>query len=690
MKYNHSEFVNRYITEYKDQLSAERVRDLLSFNDNASKDTSMSSGQRLFIKYLYCQGIKPNTKEIFEFSHEFKQGVNVLIADNLKGKSTMLKVIKWGLTGSKIDTIHRWFHHILLSFNVNGRDYTVIIDNTAHIIKFSLYNCETKSLEEVLDNQYLVFTEKGDVNFKEMMQNFFFEEFNYYSLKWTQKKSSKSSLDLAEAHMSWQSYYSSIFLESKDSMSLAYGKQETKIFEMLMGLELTSIINDIKVKREKHSAGKAKSELTNNEYSEDIDSLNNQLAIAKDKYSEYTKNRGLINNIELYNLYKSTLEKYNKEYLRLSYVRKKDEEYSINMYRLNELIRQEKQCIKDVESQITKIKRRIIELNEYVSSKIFFSGLEITSCPNCNTHVQIITPNSDECSCGLCHTVVQKEADSKNITDKVSELEESLTLLESDIRKSSEKKTKLILDLKTIKDAAGKLNLEPLFDLDKTLDQILQFEQQITAASEVQLNSFNAECEAYIKQIGIFEDRISRTKSNQNNQFLNSQTYQLEINLLEKAELELKDIRYAIGNAIILKFRTLMLNVMQYFGFAEIEEVSISKTLDISFRKNNIDDLLPFANLVEGEQLRAKIALYMSLIYLDINEQIGRHPRMLIIDSPTKEEADATYIKGFIDTLLAIDKKYNSQFQMIIGTAEREFEGRFSNERVFQKNEYVF
>lgn len=55
-----------------------------------------------------------------------------------------------------------------------------------------------------------------------------------------------------------------------------------------------------------------------------------------------------------------------------------------------------------------------------------------------------------------------------------------------------------------------------------------------------------------------------------------------------------------------------------------------------------------FEDLSEGEKLRAKIVTLISIIRLDIDYKIRRHPRFIIIDSPGKEEVGTKRFKRII------------------------------------------
>ena len=379
MKHNHSQFIENYIKKYESKLTRDQVVELLSNNENSDKDIPESSGQRLYINYLYFDGVKPENNETFEFSQEFQKGVNIIIADNLKGKSTVLKIIKWCLTGGKIKNINKWFHNILLNFNVNNRDYTVIIDNLPYYVKTKLYRGVISKIEDAENSFESVFIADGESESEHKFQEFFFNELNYYSLKWTQKHSKKNSTELLEANMSWRSYYSSIFLESKDSMSL-YGKQETKIFEMLMGLQLTSILNNVKIKKELLENKKAQSNARESRIIDNPIDYESELNCIRNEYHEYKNtiiNNKVVNTKDLSKAYNELSSRYVAESARLSssnrLLHRNTDEKNMIIERLELITRN----IKEIENRYIKTQKHIDQLKEYIDSKIFFSSLEI-------------------------------------------------------------------------------------------------------------------------------------------------------------------------------------------------------------------------------------------------------------------------------------------------------------------------
>tara|TARA_R110000823_G_scaffold182748_2_gene315478 strand:- start:1030 stop:1425 length:396 start_codon:yes stop_codon:yes gene_type:complete len=131
-----------------------------------------------------------------------------------------------------------------------------------------------------------------------------------------------------------------------------------------------------------------------------------------------------------------------------------------------------------------------------------------------------------------------------------------------------------------------------------------------------------------------------------------------------------------------------MADEIQALGLNSITEVKIDDNFEIYYKQDN--DFVSFDNIAEGEQLRAKISFYLSLIQLDIEFNFGRHTRLLIIDSPGKEEADSKYLEGLAQILNSIESRYGGNLQILIGTAERKLSGILKNQKEFPIDEYVF
>ena len=92
-----------------------------------------------------------------------------------------------------------------------------------------------------------------------------------------------------------------------------------------------------------------------------------------------------------------------------------------------------------------------------------------------------------------------------------------------------------------------------------------------------------------------------------------------------------------------------MLKEVQSFGIISITAIRVTEKFDVKYTQGGEE--ISFEKISEGEQLRAKLAFYLSLIQLDIEDNMGKHTRFLMIDSPGKEEAGKKYMEGLISVL---------------------------------------
>ena len=146
-----------------------------------------------------------------------------------------------------------------------------------------------------------------------------------------------------------------------------------------------------------------------------------------------------------------------------------------------------------------------------------------------------------------------------------------------------------------------------------------------------------------------------------------------QVLLLKFANAKLEEMRTERSQEILENLERLMLKQLNDLGLTHYKKVSINP-VKFTITYSKFGENYTFDKITEGEKLRAKLALYLSLIQLDIQYSIGRHPRFIILDTPAKEEADKRFLEGIKEALLAIDKNFGSQVQIFVGTAERRFE----------------
>lgn len=683
-----SKLINKLQTKYSDMLSKDEIEEMLNIDDTA-EDIPISTGKRLVIEYV-CFGGKKQFGESIKFEEEFSSGINMIIADNLKGKSSVFKVIKTALVGYgdyiKQD-IKKWIEYIILGFRINDKRYTISMLISSRI-KGKLYNCSFKDyiVTGGLPEQ-IVFEASNNTEYEREIQRFFFNQFLYFSMKWTQKSSVKDSNDLIESSSSWKTYFKTIYLESRDSNSF-YGGQDQKTFQVLLSLEHTQLVNRLTVKREllQSDLANQKNAIESFGILKDNSDLQAELNTVNDKLDGIRNSNRSLQLIELKRKrksLKSNISELNKRLTDL-YTEYKTLMHQKDMKeKMFDGFRHE---YNRISNEIIKTKRLINDIHEYLEVGQFFSALEVKYCPSCN-HQVFHSDKEPKNICPLCHeeAIGDSLEEKENYSHKAAELQENIHQLLHEKNLLEEKKKDLLVEISNTESILEEM-LRNISELEKN-DSEEELDRINNLIEKIQSESDDDQEKALIAEQAVLMYKIDK---DDNEQLRISDIDKLEamIELLQDAIVDIDNLRFEKSQTIIDTLKNSMLREIHDFGLTSITDIEIDKKFNVIYIQNGVR--VKFSDIAEGEQLRAKLAFYLSLIQLDIENNHGRHTRFLIIDSPNKEEGDTAYLEGLKEVLNQIQIRYQDQLQIIIGTATREFIGIVKNEKIYGEGEYLF
>ncbi|MFA1738972.1 hypothetical protein [Lysinibacillus fusiformis] len=625
-------------------LSIEEISKLLNIS-NYEKDNPSSQGKRLIIKRLKLSG-KKITGEFIDYDKNFFTGVNVIFADNNKGKSSIFKIIKFALTGDKSSVkkdVYDWIDTILLEFDLNNTTYSVYINLTNTRIRSGLYRSSIDSLiidengyielEDILKN----FEANTEIAFKDKMQKFFFEQFSYYNLSWT--SSTKKSLELIENNTSWKTYYKSIYLESKDYnvlfLNSEFGSQNKKVLEMILGLKYTALIN---------SWNKQHDYLQN--------SINKEIFIEKVQDGNNQEKNEMVTELEKLNIKISEMQEQRKTAFKKTLNIENYKIQSLKLFNLSKEITALNNQAEQLQKEKLQIEKRINNLTEELNFGFFFSNLDIKKCPRCEHEIKPEREISEKTNhkCMLCEDPLdaKNEEDEEILTSKINELSENLTKISAGIERLMEN---------ILQKTEAKIRLESSLNKHEQEVQAYSFEDK-------QIDQLSKLIEKRIE----LEHKLEKKNTENPNAIFEILDHKLKvincaINLLNK-------LRYKESDNILKSLCSLISSQLIRFGQKNIDQVTIKDNLEIIFIQNGKEN--KFSELNEGEQLRAKIAVVLSLILLDVKYSVGRHPRILIIDSPGKEEVISKDLISLASIFKEIEDEYKNDLQIIIGTALEE------------------
>jgi hypothetical protein len=687
-----TKFIEDIAKKYDSTFDIKEIRKLLEA-DIDFLDMPVATGKKLLLDYIKFEGQKSNGEAI-DFSKEFNTGINIIIADNLKGKSTLFKVLKMAFVGDvnsiKAD-VKQWIKRVIIGFRISEKVYSIDISLEKRF-QGILYSTHWKKIiEDMVGVDDIVFEANSNKNYCEEIQKFFFNQFSYYSLKWTQKNPAKDKNEMIEAGSSWKTYYKSIYLESKDSNSF-YGNQEQKVFQMLLGLEYTYLINRLIVKKEmiQFELGKKKDYVGIKVEQDDEESIyvKNQLLQVEEKL-EIIRNANDMKKIAKLQEERSAIivkmNNNNKEMLDLNKMYKEEiigqrnKQKSIVEYEYEE---------RRIGKEIAKNTRLLNDLKEYIEVGQFFSNLEIKYCPSCNHEVHKGKSENADVTCPLCHDTVESNDDNKErYLLKINQTEMILLELKKERKNLNDKieymKKELDIINDTLEKAVNKLNFLEIHDYQKELTDI---DIKINEMSFTNATRIEDERRLIAEKAVLVYRSTNKISCIVSTVDMDKET--LKIDILEKTIEYLNELRFEKSANILNSLKKIMLQEIHEFGLNSITDIEIDSKFNIIYMQNGV--AMKFDDIAEGEQLRVKLAFYLGLIQLDIAKNYGHHTRFLIIDSPNKEEGDTKYLEGLKEVLISINDRYKDELQIIIGTATRELKDIVEHQFIYEKGEYVF
>ena len=171
----------------------------------------------------------------------FQPGVNILRAGNDKGKSSILKLIHFCLTGKndlKKD-VDGWISEVELMFELNGVAHTIFVDKTkrprGRLVRSAGDAEALQSIDTLVEF-------KNAKQMQRELERFFNEAFGLRPLMGTQKASRKDSDALLDSPTSYRAYFRGLYINQDLGYAalitdgMPYGNLFMKVVGMLLGV----------------------------------------------------------------------------------------------------------------------------------------------------------------------------------------------------------------------------------------------------------------------------------------------------------------------------------------------------------------------------------------------------------------------------------------------------------------------
>lgn len=296
-------------------------------------------------------------------------------------------------------------------------------------------------------------------------------------------------------------------------------------------------------------------------------------------------------------------------------------------------------------------RRRLKLLEEERSAGYSFRQLSPSCCPACEGQFQLAAraDSTSDASCALCKNVLPADdahADDDHITDAtnlVAELKRSVELAKAKQKRSETdalaKSERLRLDLAETRRVQEQLSALPIDPDNRVIELDAQAKQLQELLAALQLPSA--------------EDSEA----------------QAELQILRAASEISRASMTALQEDILGEITGAVMSLATKFGVPHLTSMHLDNGGKLKVRQGGADTF--FTGLTMGEKLRIKIAIALAAVEVAKRRGHGRHPGLLIIDSPASEEVVSKDFEQMLDSVAAAARNIGG-IQIIIGTIARE------------------
>jgi hypothetical protein len=642
---------SRFGPRIRESINRDDVRKVLA-DLNLAKVKPARKVPRLMLNRLRFKGIKTidEVSTPIDYDQPFDTGVNVVvIEDNLVGKSSILKTIKFALTGSDEEydqSVREWIREIWLEFSLDDRRYTMMLARREDGLHGRLvpgqYSCQ---IEEVPKKDTTEgFYHRGEEEMQQALDSFFVHEFGLESLGWNMASPARDGTS-SMAWASWKTYFLALRIPDDNHTYFICkpeaANQEQLIFSAFLGLHLAEPINQLSM---------------------EVSSLNKATDYDRERQVEQEKRRSEL--LERQSKLRQALAAMDAEQSKRlkpltdgalgSALIAAQGEMAENASEILEINEQSE----NLATQLRQFRAVARRLREQIDLSRELTGLQVSLCPNCARPIDEAAVEREKAShqCRLCVKPVPAAS------------EDEAAILEAEAKKQE-------CQAEGIAARLAKVNRE-LEDARRTGVAIQSRVDSLrTTISESVSTKLPTQEESERRgklheEIGEINYELKSLE--QLTLEFNTRRHANRIKILKKVWEVVKDEADERNQQTVTRLNELAKDVIVALGAEQITGIKCHPTGVVKLTKNGAD--ISFSKIMNpGERYRAKLALFLAMMRLGCEAGIGKHPGFLMLDQLGGAEMVPEDLKALAAALRRIEQEFSGRVQIICFTAKPEF-----------------
>lgn len=577
----------------------------------------VASPKRLTLRRLAFSGVKVGVSNAgpFEFLwDELKGGLWALVTEaNLKGKSSIFRIVRWMLHGrqpDKLQDVRDWLHRCSLRFAIDDSAYEVRAE-----VQGGVAGCLMRLFPDGAETKLAAF--RSDAEFESVMSGFFLRELGFDTVsRWRDGASVDGGKPVTHG---WPSLSGAMFVGSDYSVLLGDVPPQagltTPLMQMYLGLPWVSTLTAAKtaeqgVKREQDSRDRRRkaNEAARRSRTEEIQ----RTLFAKQAELQATPSDADV---------RAELGR-----LQTELAMQKQTELT-----LSARLEREKRACGEAEKAYADDRRDFQAHVDAAAAGAVFRMLDPSCCPRCDIAVteDRRRREKDTHACSVCGEHLLADEDEASIR----------TNLEARMKASKE-----------ARDTAAK-NIESAeTDLQKMSANVAALDQQINS-QVAKLASFGLRQKLEL-EVEILKARLSEASYSTEPDADDSSEAAVLKATVEETEKRVKELQEDLLSSVSER----LTHYAHRFGMLNLNSAQLRGNGQLPLTKGGKQT--SYSHCTDGEKLRLKVAAVLALISVGEAKGVGRHPGLLMLDSPGAQEVAQSDLDALISGLEEVSGEF--------------------------------
>jgi hypothetical protein len=591
----------------------------------------LAQPRRLVLRELEFSGVKDGVANAGAFAFSWTNlghGLWAMLSEhNLRGKSTIIEIVRWTVRGRPSnnlqDDVRRWIHAVRLRFLIDSDEYEVTANTKGEPIG-SLCRVHSSGNAGGNEGRTVLAEFATDGEFEAVMTDFFMHIFAMDPIStWRQGEQDQGQ---SVTH-SWVAFSGAMFIGTNyevllGDMPVASGLT-SRLIQMYLGVPWVSTLAAAKtahqVVEQSVQVSARRSEQGREAAQGRTEAIGAQLAEKRAELAKIPSDQAVRDAI-------------NADAAELAEIRRLERAMVERVERAATALRQTNAAYQE--------DRRDLQAHlDAMSATAVFRRLEPKCCPRCDHTISKEKKDLESAthSCSVCGESITNSEDGEAIK---TDLQGRVAASEAAVAHASAHKEKAESELAALQAKADLLQSR-LEAASKELDSAVRRHEVATAVAVL---------EGRLEEVSIAPVTQADDRTG-------------ELKILSAIVTETEARVKAMRDGLLSDVSARLVEYAKAFGMENLSEASLKGNASLSLVKGGVPTT--YSKVTEGEKLRLKVATVLAMIEIAEARGIGRHPGLLMIDSPAAQEVSPVDVDHLVAGLQAVSTKL-PHFQVFV------------------------